>query len=67
MDYVAMVLTAFGIMITGRKLAWGWLVNAIGSAVWFTVAYQHGIVGLCVLNIFLIVTAIYNFYKWNKK
>lgn len=64
MDYIAMCFTAAGIVLTGRMVTVGWVINAIGSAVWLSIAVRQNIWGLAILNVFLIIMALYNFKKW---
>lgn len=66
MDYIAMILTAVGTVTTGRRWAWGWIINALGSILWAYLAVQARMWGLCILSSFLVVVACYNFYKWIK-
>lgn len=65
-DWVGTVALLYGLYLIGRKDKRGFLVSAVGCAIWLLWGILHGVWSLSTVNIIFVVMNTVNYYKWGK-
>ena len=63
-DFIAGGLELIGLYLIGQKKRSGFLITAIGCAVWIIVAISEQVYGLLLVVVPAIVLNIYNLVRW---
>ena len=65
-SYILSGLGIISLILTGRKLAIGWLVGLTNSVLWIIYALTTGNYGFIISSVVFIVVQIRNYRAWNK-
>lgn len=67
MDYISSIFLILGLILTGKKNKWGWILSILGSLGYLYLLFDTKFYGMIILNVIMAGLGIYNFIKWNKK
>lgn len=65
-DWFGTAFLLWGLYLIGKKDKLGFLVSAVGCAIWLLWGIMHGVWSLSTVNIVFVIMNAINFYKWGK-
>lgn len=66
LGHLAYLFIFAGMFLLSKKVIWGWVVKAVGDAMWLWIGIQIGMSSIWLWEIAFLGTTAYGFYEWRK-